>query len=201
MTITDSQIRTTATDLSGWYVVRVKANSEKRVAQSLANRDLEVFLPLQSRPGRKQNSRPVSAPLFAGYVFARFSRRDVLSVVMCPGVVHIVSRGTTPEAVDADEMFALQTLARTARSVSALPSFATGQKVKISEGPLADVEGIIVRDNGRDRLIVSITLLARSVIAEVERDWIDCACSESAAAPWVTQWLAQRDEEATGDYR
>jgi transcription antitermination factor NusG len=186
---------------TAWYVVRVKANAERRVAQSLSNRGIMVFLPLQSKPGAvKRSGRPPAAtPLFPGYVFACFDKRHPLRVLACPGVVHIVSRGHNPEAVDAEEMFALQTLARTAKSVSALPALTAGQKIRIGEGPLADVEGIVVRDNGRDRLIVSITLLARSVIAEVEREWIDCPHSECRTVPWVTPWLAGGDEKRTGD--
>jgi hypothetical protein len=83
-------------------------------------------------------------------------------------------------------MFSLLTLSRTARSLSLLPSFTTGQKVRITEGPLADVEGIVLRDNGRQRLILSVSLLRRSVVAEIDREWIE----DLSPAVQVTPWMA-----------
>lgn len=190
-------------ECSEWYVVRVKANAERRVAQSLANRGIDVFLPMQSKAPKhkRRRSRPDAVPLFAGYVFGCFGRLLTSRVLTCPGVVHIISRGGIPEAVDPDEIFALRTLARAARSVEALPAFTPGQKVKICEGPLADVEGVIVRDNGRNRLIVSITLLARSVIAEVEREWIDCALPRRAAPLGIIPWQSAPREEGTRNFQ
>lgn len=70
-------------------------------------------------------------------------------------------------------MYALQSVSRVARSVESVPVFTNGQKVKISGGPLADVEGIVLRDSGRQRLVVSVTLLRRSVVAEVDREWLE----------------------------
>lgn len=190
-------------DRSAWYVVRVRANAERRVAQSLANREIDVFLPMQSKVAShtRKRRRPNASPLFAGYVFACFGYLLTSRVLTCPGVVHIVSRGGIPEAVDPDEMFALRTLARAARSVEALPAFTPGQKVKIREGPLADVEAVIVRDNGRDRLIVSISLLARSVIAEVEREWIDCAVPGRDATLGIIPWQSAREEKGTRNFQ
>lgn len=156
-----------------WYVVRVKANAERKVAQGLAGRDFEVFLPVLRRVGGRNRSKRIEVPLFPGYIFARFDGRAALSVLMCPGVLHILSRGSVPEPVDPIEMHALQTVTRLARSVEPLTTFTTGETVRISAGPLADVHGLVLRDNGGQRLIVSISLLRRSVAAEVEREWVE----------------------------
>jgi transcriptional antiterminator NusG len=167
-----------------WYVVRVKANAERKVAQAVSAREFEVFLPMQVRRGGRKGTSRVETPLFPGYVFARFECGASLAVLMCPGVVHILCRGSVPEPVDPVEMHALQSVTRLAQLVEPLPTFAIGQKVRISGGPLADVEGIVLRDNGRQRLAVSISLLHRSVVAEVEREWI-----ENLKAPIeVGQW-------------
>jgi len=156
-----------------WYVVRVKANAERKVAQGLCARGMDVFLPMQVRPGGRKGTTRIEIPLFPGYVFAQFDCRAALSVLMCPGVVHILCRGSVPEPVDPVEMHAVQSVTRLARSVEPLPAFAVGQKVRISGGPLADVHGIVLRDIGRDRLVVSISLLKRSIVAEVQREWIE----------------------------
>jgi transcription antitermination factor NusG len=158
-----------------WHVVRVRANAEWQVARSLSYRDIEVFLPLQKRPSKSKQGGTVEKPLFPGYVFAGFNSRVTLPVVNCPGVVHILCRGNTPEVMDPAEIFALQTVASRAHTLLPFPTFDCGEKVRIRQGPLTDVEGIVLRDEGRPRLIVSVTLLQRSVVAEVDREWLEKA--------------------------
>jgi len=154
-----------------WHVVRVRANAEHQVARSLACRDVEVFLPLQRNAGKRTPKRP----LFPGYVFAGVTGRAVLPVVACPGVVHILCRGNVPEVVDPSEIFALRTVAAQAHALLPFPMFRCGETVKIRQGPLADVKGIVLRDEGRPRLVVSVSLLQRSVVAEVDREWLEKA--------------------------
>jgi transcription antitermination factor NusG len=168
-----------------WYVIRVKANSERKVAQGLTNRDVAVFLPLQKRLSKRKTLGLIEVPLFPGYVFAQFERRESLLVVSCPGVVQVLCRGSVPEPVDPAEMYSLLVLSRTARSLSLLPTFTTGQKVRITGGPLADVEGIVLRDNGRQRLILSVSLLRRSVVAEIDREWLEDVNPCVHVTPWM----------------
>jgi len=155
-----------------WFVVRVKANCEWRVSQGLSNRGFAVFLPVQKRLSRRKQRGQIEIPLFPGYVFAQFDCRASLPVLTCPGVVHILCRGSVAEPVDPSEMYALQSISRFARSVEPLPTFTIGQKVRISSGPLCDVEGIVLRDSGRQRLVVSVSLLQRSIVAEIDREWL-----------------------------
>ena len=65
-------------------------------------------------------------------------------------------------------MYALQVLS-SATSLAEHAHYTEGQKVRINQGPLKGVQGVVAADNGRPRLIVTITLLQRSVVAEVER--------------------------------
>jgi transcription antitermination factor NusG len=156
-----------------WHVVRVRANAERQVERSLLHRDITVFLPLQKRPGKNRQGVAVEGPLFPGYIFASFDNHLTLPVVTCPGVVHILCRGNILEVVDHSEMFALQTVAREAHALLPLSVFCCGEKVKIRQGPLADVEGIVLRDEGGTRLVVSVSMLQRSVVAEVDREWLE----------------------------
>jgi transcription antitermination factor NusG len=168
-----------------WYVVRVKANAERLVAQSLTNRGVTVFLPLQKRLSRRKNFGLIDIPLFSGYIFAQFEYRLSLPVVACPGVVQILCRGTIPEPVEPSEMRSLLVLSRAALSISLLPVFTTGQIVRITDGPLTDVEGIVLRDSGRRRLIVSVSLLRRSVVAEIDRGWVEDLNPSVRVTPWI----------------
>jgi transcription antitermination factor NusG len=172
---------------TAWFVLRVKANAERRVAEALTGRGVEVFLPMQKRQSRQRGRGSIDVPLFAGYLFAQFDPRAMLPVLVCPGVVCVLCRGNTPEAVDAGEMRALQTLVASNLEIEPLPMFTTGQRVKFSRGPLTDLDAVVVKDSHRSTVVVSISLLRRSVCAEVDREWLHGSTTEVPIH--LTHWL------------
>jgi transcription antitermination factor NusG len=74
--------------------------------------------------------------------------------------------------VDEDEINALQAVVGSGLLLEPWPFMRTGQRVVIQEGPLRNVEGLLseIKDGGK--LIVSITLLQRSVAVNIERAWV-----------------------------
>jgi transcription antitermination factor NusG len=89
-----------------------------------------------------------------------------------PGVVGIVGRGKVPEPVQDEEMQYIRTLA--ASDVPRKPSayIASGDHIRVTGGPLAGLEGVLLRETGSDYLVISVTLLQRSLKVEMEREWI-----------------------------
>ena len=79
-----------------WHVLYVRSNFEKRVAQHLAVRAIEHYLPLY-REHVKWSDRTVAAerPLFSSYVFARFLRSERVTVISTPGVVRTLGDDDT----------------------------------------------------------------------------------------------------------
>src|SRR5579864_4826094 len=74
-----------------WYAAYTSANHEKRVAEQLAQRSVEHFLPLYQSVRRWKDRRMnVQLPLFPGYVFVRLALRDRLQVLRTPGVAQLV---------------------------------------------------------------------------------------------------------------
>jgi transcription antitermination factor NusG len=53
-----------------------------------------------------------------------------------------------------------------------LAYFEPNTKVIIESGPLAGAEGVVVSANKRQNLIVSITLLRRSIATEIDPSWV-----------------------------
>lgn len=164
-----------------WYVVRVRSNYERTVDRSLSARGFEVCLPLHA--SRKRSKRAASeVPLFPGYVFCCFDARALLPVLTVPGVVGIVCCGRCPEPVYPAEMRAIQQLSASGVSSEPYPYLQVGQHVCVREGPLEGIEGLLVRERGSERLVISISLLQRSVIAEVERRWVEPLLLAKSAA-------------------
>jgi len=113
--------------------------------------------------------------MFGGYLFCRFALGDRLRVLNAAGVAQIVGVGNSPVPISEIEIHSVQTLVASRVACTPWPYLQTGQRVSIDDGPLAGVEGVIVRaENGKPRVVVSVTMLRRSVAAEIERDWIGC---------------------------
>ena len=152
-----------------WFAVRVKANREYVTEASLSCRGYETCLPLYSAGVEGGKVKP----LFPGYVFCRFDGVQKLRLLTSPGVVNIVSFGTLLAPLADDEVAAIQALVKSGLPIYPWPYLKEGQRVRITRGCLAGVEGLVMELRHGWRVVTSITLLQRSVAAEVDRSWLE----------------------------
>lgn len=152
-----------------WYAVYVRAQREKVVSDLLAQRGYESLVPTY-RVLRRWSDRKVEmeVPLFPGYVFTRMEIERRLPVLTTPGVVYIVGLGKVPVALPEAEIAAVQAVVASRCSAEPHAFLKTGQTLRLRTGPLAGVEGILVKIKAGYRLVLSIDLLQRSIAAEVD---------------------------------
>lgn len=156
-----------------WFAVQVRSQREKTTAAFLHSEGYHCLLPLgKSRRRWSDRSRILDVPLFAGYLFCRFDPNYRLPILKAPGVIQIVGIGKRPVSVDADELAALQHLGKSGLAAQPFPFQRVGQRVRIEYGPLKGVTGVIVNIKSQCKLVLSVTLLQRSVAVEVEREWL-----------------------------
>jgi transcription antitermination factor NusG len=156
-----------------WFALRVKSRQEKLVAKAIASRGFEEFLPTYQRRCRwSDRVKSVDVPLFPGYVFCRLDPRRRLSLLVIPGVSHFVGIGKIPVPIEDSEMAAIQEAVRSGLSYEPWPFLQMGQRISMGDGPLAGIEGIYIGDSKQERIVVSITLLQRSVAVSIERQWV-----------------------------
>jgi transcription antitermination factor NusG len=156
-----------------WYAVQVWTGRESLSAGHLGARGYDVFLPRYVEHRRwSDRVKKVARALFAGYLFCRARAEAVSGVVTAPGVIRVLGDGDGPLPIPREEIEAIQRVL--AASVPAEPwqFLQVGQRVRVDSGPLQDTEGIVVRVKNRDRLILSIPLLQRSVAVEIESQWV-----------------------------
>jgi transcriptional antiterminator NusG len=156
-----------------WFAVRTRSNREWTTAGSLTGQGYETFLPLYE-PETNREGSVTQKPLFPGYVFCRFDVANRLPILQNSGVVHIVSIGRTPAPLEDEEVESLKIVVQSPSKVDPYPEFVPGRAVMVTEGPLRGATGTIVR-NGADLLVVSITLLQRSVCITIPKHWADSA--------------------------
>lgn len=155
-------------DAFPWLVVHVRSRQEKTLARHLVRHSVPFYLPLMSserlRAGRRLSSH---VPLFPGYVFLRTdaAQRDV---VWRSGAAVSVLDVTDQDQLRA-ELEQIRRLQIAGASFEPLVSFAPGDAVRITEGAFSGYSGRVIREKGRERLVVDISLLRRSVAVELER--------------------------------
>jgi transcription antitermination factor NusG len=154
-----------------WYALRVKPRYERSVDEHLRSKGYETFLPSKTEKTKwSDRIKSTITPLFPGYTFCRFSFHARLPIIITPGVQFVVGAGKAPLPVEEHEIVVLRRVVVSEMPLLSWPYLKVGQTVQVETGPLQGLSGVIVRVKNIDRLVVSISLLMRSVAVEVPRE-------------------------------
>jgi transcription antitermination factor NusG len=164
----------TGTEDQQWFVATVKHQHEAAVAYGLQAHGIEQFCPTYElrRADPRADRRLSRVPLFPRYVFCRFDRLQRATVLKTPGVISLISFGGAPAVVANEEIQRVQLMAASGRRLEPWSYLDQGDRIRIERGPLRGVEGIVVELKGDCRLVVSVTLLQRSVAVTLDRDTV-----------------------------
>lgn len=161
-----------ACDGWAWYALRVQSKLGSLASAALCGKGYEVYLPLyRSRRRWSDRVKELDLPLFPGYMFCRFDAGNRLPVLATPGVISVVGAGKSAIPVDNEELEAIKTILRSGLAAGPWPFLSVGSRVHIEHGPLAGMDGIITNTDKAFRLVVSVSLLQRSIAVEIDREW------------------------------
>jgi transcription antitermination factor NusG len=154
---------------SPWFGLHIKSNFEKVSASILEAKGLDVYFPsFRSRRRWSDRVKEIDQPLFPGYLFCRFNPHNRLPILTTPGVLSIVGVAKTPAPISDSEIFAVQRIVESGLAARPWPFVQVGQRVMIERGPLAGAEGILLKFKNNYRIVVSVSLLQRSISAEID---------------------------------
>jgi transcription elongation factor/antiterminator RfaH len=156
-----------------WYACYTKARHEKRVETVLQQRGFESFLPLVEQVRQwKDRRKLVAFPLFPSYVFGRFTLRELHGVLTTPGVSTIVRTNGYPTPIPERD---IENVRRFTRAIAEAgiepdqrPFFAEGQWVRVSEGPFEGIEGIVIEQRGRKRVLVGVEAIGQGLEIDID---------------------------------
>jgi len=170
---TVNQIPAAADQAEHWFAIYVRSHFERAVEEGLKGKGYQAFSPFY-KTTRKRSGRTkiLDLPLFPGYVFCCFDPHKRLGVLTTPGIVNILGPGNVPEPVKLSEIRSIQTVAESGQSVQPWPFLREGHKIRIEAGPLAGTEGTLLRVKNHLSLIVSVTLLQRSMAVEIDQELV-----------------------------
>jgi transcription antitermination factor NusG len=154
-----------------WFAIYTASHNEKAVERALHQQGMETFLPLYSVTKRRTNRTTVKLelPLFASYVFARIALNESAKVLSVPQVFSLVGNSRGPLPLPDEEIEALRAGLNSANSTP-WPFIKVGTRARITNGPLAGLQGIVVRNNNQINIVLSVDLISRSVAVHVSAD-------------------------------
>jgi transcription antitermination factor NusG len=157
-----------------WFAVYTTARHEKRLGQRFAERQIEFYLPLYSAIHRwKDGSRAhLELPLFPCYIFVRIDWNERLKALQVPGVLSIIGNGREPSPLPDFEIESLRSGLHL-RVFEPHPYLIAGERVRIKGGPLAGMEGVLVRKKNDFRVVLTLNMIKQSVAVEVDVDQLE----------------------------
>jgi transcription termination/antitermination protein NusG len=169
-------------DGASWNVLWARTQCEQEVHDQLTRKGFHVFLP-QQEVWRRHNRVRYRAvvPLFPGYLFLRqrLDPASYLELLKTSGLIKVLGDGWDRLACVPDpEVEAVRRLHLAHAQIVPVPyqEFHAGDRVRITQGALSGLEGVLLQTRpSRGLLVVSIHLLQRSVAVEV-----DCTLVEAA---------------------
>ena len=156
-----------------WHVLWTHSHSEQLVHDQLAAKGFDVFLPKIDTWSRRAGVRRlIRIPMFPSYLFLRHAidKASYLEVSKVRGVVNVLGERWDHLAIVPDiEIDAIQRVQDSGLAVRPYPYMQLGQRVRISRGPLADVEGVLVRYKlNKGLFVLAVDLLRGAVAVEVD---------------------------------
>jgi transcription termination/antitermination protein NusG len=163
------------TEPSHWYALWTRHQSEQLVCDQLQEKGFRAFLPTLDVWMRRNGTRHrTTVPMFPGYLFLQHAmdKDSYIAIANTRGLIKILGdRWDRLASVPDQEMTSVQRLHAVKANPAPYPyeRLQVGQRVRIVEGPLAGIEGLLVRTRpDRGLLVVSIHLLQQSVAVELD---------------------------------
>jgi len=153
----------------GWCAIHTRHQHERKVAATLCRHGFQILLPMYDTVRRwSDRKKQITLPLFPGYVFFVDEAARRLQVLCTPGVHSILSAGGAPAVIPDEEIAAIRRAVESPLRVTPHPFLKNGDVVRIARGPLTGLEGIVSREKGIFRVVLSVEILGRSAAVEID---------------------------------
>jgi transcription antitermination factor NusG len=163
-----------------WYALYTRSHCEQLVYDQLAAKGFYLFLPRIDIWSQRAGKRHlITVPMFPGYLFLRHAidKTSYIDVRQARGLVRILGERWDRLSIVPDaEIAAIQTVIDASVPIMTHPYLREGQRVRITQGPLRGVEGILVQSKpSKGLLVLAVDLLQRSVAVEIDCSGVTAA--------------------------
>ena len=166
-------------DIPAWYAVYTRCRHEKQVAALLKRQNIETYLPLRRAwSSRRDRKVTIQLPAIPGYLFVHctlYAETRAL-IKRSSGVLRMVEAGGRPARIPESQIHALQTALAHTFNAEGHPYLKVGDRVRVVRGPMAGVEGHLVRvAENKHRLVISIDHVNQAISVEMDGSMVEPA--------------------------
>ena len=156
-----------------WHVAYTYPNAEKKVHKLLINIGVTSFLPMLNVISKwSDRTKQVQLPLFPNYIFINVSPKDLYVPLQIKQLLYYVSFDGKAAIVNDTLVESLKKILNGEGIVSEEEYTKAGMPVKVIHGPFAGVEGVVIKKNGKTKLVVQIEAMKRAISVEISSNMI-----------------------------
>ena len=159
---------------SNWFAVVSKPRQEQVALENLQRQGFECFLPMAENPYQRRSKKQqrIVEPLFPRYLFLKAiaSHQNLAPVRSTTGVLNMVRFGMELAVVPESVIHAIRTCISAETGLIKIEpvTIKTGDKVRIFDGPLAGINGVVEETNSKNRALILMELLGGPTKVQVE---------------------------------
>jgi transcription antitermination factor NusG len=157
-----------------WFAAYTMSRHEKHIAAQCERIGIDHFLPLYVlHKTRKSRTRvDVQLPLFPNYIFSQLMPGEHVQLLKLPGVLSIVGNAAGPVPIPVAEIDALRQFVR-CKAFLPHANVQSGDRVRVSRGPLQGLTGVVLRRNNGLRFVVTLDTIEKSVAVDLDATELD----------------------------
>jgi len=155
-------------DFSGlWWVAHTKSRNEKALAHNLMHKNIAYFLPMIWKV-RSQRGRTIRSllPLFSGYLFFCGNENQRIETLRTNRVANLIEVKDQRKLLE--ELLQIEQAFRAGADLSPHRYIKAGQHCRVIAGPLAGLQGIVVKTKSAIRLLLQINMLGQAASVEID---------------------------------
>ena len=159
---------------ANWFAVVSKPRQEQAALENLQRQGFECFLPMAENPyqRRSKKQKRIVEPLFPRYLFLKAiaSHQNLAPVRSTKGVLSMVRFGIELAVVPESVIRAIKECISVDTGLIKIEPVAikAGDKVRIFDGPLAGLSGIVQENDSNNRTLLLMELLGRPTKIKVD---------------------------------
>ena len=158
-----------------WYVMYTTSRSEKKVADRLRDRGVEVYLPIVEELRQwSDRKKKVQKALFNGYVFVKTNRNQLWECLQVPGAVKFVHFAGNHATVKDEVLDMIKRIVETGVAIETDGSdIEAGEKVKVIGGPLQNMVGEVIERGNKDYFMIRIPGIYQNMLISLPRKFLE----------------------------
>ena len=156
-----------------WIAVYTKSRHEKVVIQELENKNIEAYCPIfKERRQWSDRKRWVEFPLFRSYVFAKIELKNSIYILQTTGVHHIIKFQGNISIIPDEIIQNIKGMIDGGFTVEQVEYFVKGDEVKVVDGPLKGMEGIVVKIKNENKLVLKVAAIQQAIAVQIHPGYL-----------------------------